>query len=454
MTQQYRIRGTARLASVSLAALVAAGCLSDITKVDERDVIPPDQLTTAAGAQALYVGAIRAFGVAIDGNNGGTEGQILISGLLSDEWSHSGTFNTRRDYDQRGADLNNGTLSGAFRNLQDARTASLRAIDAINATSESPSSDDRIGQLQNRIGAIYLAGAQNYCNGVPYTEVVGGDLQYGDPLTGDQQITQAISWFDQAIAGPAGDNNINLYTAQLLKARALMLQGSAQYGAAAALVAGIPTSFRAMSEHSIANGGNENGVYVFNWLSERWTMSQNEGGNGLPYRGAGDGTDPAQADPRLPWEPADDGIGFDNETPQYNWLGSGGRDQPIAFAKGEEARLIEAEAALANNDITTFMTKLNDLRTTVAGLAPLTDPGTAAGRVDMLFSERGFWLYSTGVRLSDMRRLIRQYGRGAETVFPTGAYHKPGDYGTDVNIPVILDETQNPNFTGCLDRNP
>jgi hypothetical protein len=439
---------------MSLMAMLATGCLSDITKVNERDVIPPDQLTTSAGAQALYVGALRSFGIAFDGNNGGAEGQILISGLMSDEWSHSGTFNTRRDYDQRATDLNNGTLSVAFRNLQDARTSAERAITAVENTSDNPAADARIGALQNRIGAVYLAGAQNYCNGVPYTEVVGGDLQYGDPLTGDQEITTAISWFDKAIAGPAGTGSVNLYTAQLLKARALMLQGSAQYGAAAALVAGVPTSFRAVSDHSIANGGNENGIYVFNWLSERWTMSQNEGGNGLPFRGAGNGTDPAQADPRLPWQYASDSLGFDKTTPQFNWEGSVGRDASMPFAKGEEARLIEAEAALANNDITTFMTKLNDLRTTVAGLAPLTDPGTTAGRVDMLFSERGFWLYSTGVRLSDMRRLIRQYGRGAETVFPTGAYHKPGNYGTDVNIPVILDETQNPNFTACLDRNP
>ena len=80
-------------------------------------------------------------------------------------------------------------------------------------------------------------------------------------------------------------------------------------------------------------------------------------------------------------------------------------------------------------------------------------PGSAAGREDLHFRERAFWLYSTGHRLGDLRRLIRQYGRGAETVFPTGAYFKGGLYGTDVNLPIPQEEENNANFTACLDRN-
>jgi hypothetical protein len=69
-----------------------------------------------------------------------------------------------------------------------------------------------------------------------------------------------------------------------------------------------------------------------------------------------------------------------------------------------------------------------------------------------MFRERAFWLFGTGHRLGDLRRLVRQYGRGSETVFPTGNYFKGGLYGTDVNIPVPFEERNNPNFTGCLDR--
>jgi len=78
---------------------------------------------------------------------------------------------------------------------------------------------------------------------------------------------------------------------------------------------------------------------------------------------------------------------------------------------------------------------------------------------DVLFRERAFWLYATGHRLGDMRRLIRQYGRDPETVFPTGDYYKGGlTYGEDVNLPLPRREANNPNVgnnpnpDGCLDR--
>ncbi|MFL5532171.1 MAG: hypothetical protein ACJ8BC_09400, partial [Gemmatimonadales bacterium] len=77
--------------------------------------------------------------------------------------------------------------------------------------------------------------------------------------------------------------------------------------------------------------------------------------------------------------------------------------------------------------------------------------------VDQLFAERAFWLYATGHRLGDMRRLIRQYGRDPETVFPTGDWFKGGlTYGTDVNLPLPRREQNNPNVPttggGCLNR--
>ena len=61
----------------------------------------------------------------------------------------------------------------------------------------------------------------------------------------------------------------------------------------------------------------------------------------------------------------------------------------------------------------------------------------------------------TGHRLSDMRRLIRQYHRGAETVFPTGVDAVTGSaYGTSIEFPVSSDESNNPNSHGCLNTEP
>ncbi len=88
----------------------------------------------------------------------------------------------------------------------------------------------------------------------------------------------------------------------------------------------------------------------------------------------------------------------------------------------------------------------------------LTDPGTTDARVNLLFREKAFWKFGRGYRLGDLRRLIRDYGRtadGSDTGgYPIGPHFKGGVFGEDLNLPVTTDEqTGNPNFTACIDRN-
>ena len=125
--------------------------------------------------------------------------------------------------------------------------------------------------------------------------------------------------------------------------------------------------------------------------------------------------------------------------------------------------MIEAEAALnvATTDFTAMMAILNALRTapqvlgvvTTPAMAALPAPTSKAAAIDLFFREKALWTYSRGQRLGDLRRLIRQYGRTQDNVFPVGNYFKSGVYGADVNLPVTDNEITNPNFHGCLDRN-
>jgi hypothetical protein len=154
---------------------------------------------------------------------------------------------------------------------------------------------------------------------------------------------------------------------------------------------------------------------------------------------------------------------------------------PLVLASGVEARLIEAEAALQSGSAT-WLSILNTLRTSgsfttapssdpdsvgvidttwhagtggVGGLRPLTDPGSDSARVTLLFHERAYWLFLTGERQGDLRRLVRNYGRDPETVYPTGAYPigvQLPQYGRDVSVNISQDEYLNPKFTGCLSR--
>jgi hypothetical protein len=178
------------------------------------------------------------------------------------------------------------------------------------------------------------------------------------------------------------------------------------------------------------------------WAGGNFGVDDREGGVGLNYVSA--------ADVRVT---GDSGTGTDGSTPTWIPNKYATLDAPIPTADYLEAQLIIAESDLKAGNFPGTLGILNALRAG-AGIADTTDPGTAAGQVDLLFRERAFWLFATGHRLGDLRRLIRQYGRPADTVFPSGLYFKGGlTYGPGVNLPLPATETNNPKVTGCLDRN-
>jgi hypothetical protein len=216
-------------------------------------------------------------------------------------------------------------------------------------------------------------------------------------------------------------------------------------------VAAVPTSFVYNLEILSSVSGQTNSLY----------SAMIGRGVGLPA--AGDGVNGinwvAANDPRVKTTYL--GKGTDGATDVYQFLGYNSLGAPIAIANGIEARLIEAEAALQanrNDNATTgkgWLGVLNDLRATAItpALTPLADPGSFDARVNLLFRERAFWLYLTGHRMGDQRRLIRQYGRPPDTVYPTGLYHDGVPYGTELNLIPPNTEAPNANYKGCIDRN-
>lgn len=447
-------RGSA-LAAAALA-LAGAGC-GGLVEYEEKDVVPPSAVQGPAGATALAANARNSFTLAMNGDGaGGTEGLILTGGLLTDEFYHSGTFSTRVDVDQRATLIDNGTQAGVFRQLQNGRTDAIKALQALEAIQDfDPATDARAGEMYNFVGAVFLTAAQNYCSGIPFSNFVDGALVAGEQLTTQQMIDSALVYFDRALAGAAGSSNANHNFARLQKARALTMIGRSRLGEAATLVASVPTTYRFLNFHAETPTTLRNGIYVFNVQNERWSVAHLEGGNGLPFRGAGNGTNSALADPRVPWARVSNDVGFDNTSPQYDLLIYTTRIDPSVFQKGVEARLIEAEAKLEGGNPGGWLADLNALRAPVTGLSPLTDPGNATERVRLHFQERAFWLFATGTRLMDLRRMVRQYNLPAETVFPTGAFFKGGVYGPDVNLPVPDIERNNPLYAdgiACLSR--
>ncbi|HWA57237.1 MAG TPA: hypothetical protein VG692_08290 [Gemmatimonadales bacterium] len=435
---------TLQLRTWTTAAFLALGLTGcGLLDTEQPDIIQGGGLETPEGAEARRAGAIRDFVFAKDGDGSqnSTEGLLVLTGDMSDEFQHSGFIPSTVEFDQRLLAVNNAGLEEIWSRLHRARVAAETAADALQRLAEDPSTNTGIPETLSLAGYTYLFFAEDFCSGVPYSSIQDGKVIPGGSVSTDSSLALAIARFDSALASPAAavDPDIQ-YLAQVGKARALLFRG--QFAAAAAEVAAVPTTFAYHTEHAGSPLSLANAVWVYGVSGPSGgsiSMADAEGGNGLPFRAA--------ADPRVPF--FDTGhTGLDQTTPQYDILKYPDISSPVALADGIEARLIEAEAQLQSHDSTTMTATLNAIRAAYPdlGLAPLAVPGSRAAAENLLFQERAFWLYATGHRLADLRRLVRQYGRAANTVYPEGAYLRGGSYGTRVSFPVPTSEDQNPGF--------
>lgn len=427
------------LTMIAVAFMAAAGCSTDrLLQADRPDLINPGNLGNLQGAAALYAGALGDFAVAHDGGIGAGLGLVVATGFMSDEFRFGGTPPEIREMDLRAVREANGAWLQTYLDQHRARGAADRAAEALKAAVSGP--DARVGEMYAIAAAEIILIGEAYCSGAPLG-AIEPDLIYGEPLTTQQLMQAAIAKLDLAAQNAAGNARIVNFIA-VLRGRALL--NNAQFAAAAAAVASVPTSFAYANLHGTKTDRQKLFAYNYMYNLDSWLVSDREGGNGLDFATAND--------PRIPIDGTGSPSRFDQRTPRYYFRKYNAFDSPVTVASGVEARLIEAEAALQAANIALWLTKLTEARAPF-GMAAPTDPGTAATRVDLMFRERAFALFGTAHRLGDLRRLIRQYGRGAETVFPTGPYHKDNlTRGTDVNIAIPISEKNNPKFTGCLNR--
>jgi len=444
------------LCLTSVGTLVAACSVDNVLKVPDPDVSRPPDVSGVAGLPTLLAGAVGDFQVAFAGTGGNTgiEGLVNMTGLFTDEFSFTESFPTRVQVDRRAIDRNNSTMSTIFFVAERARQSTFRAESAYAALAPT---DSLYSEALSLEGYSFILLAESYCSGVPITKIdANGKIIPGQPIPTSQLLDSAIDRFTKArnVATASGSDYL-LNLAQVGQARALLFKGNANRAAAAALVANVPDDF----SYTVFSSGNtdrqNNGVFELQWLEGRWSQSNAEGTNGLPFR---------NGDPRTPFHDFGPRSAFDGTRNLIVTLKYPSRDASTILASGTEARLIQAEAALAAGNYAGAggtLAILNALRA-AENIGPLAAAATPAAQVDQLFRERGFWLYLTAHRLGDLRRLSRSiatggYGRNSESVFPTGTYTGRGGgvYGPDVNFPLPIEESNaNPNVTGCIDRNP
>jgi starch-binding outer membrane protein, SusD/RagB family len=456
---------SARLAAFTAALALAACSPDEILDVEDVDVALPEAVQDAAALPSVLAGAIGEFGFAYNGNAGSLN-IITLAGTLSDELHNTETFPTRIQIDNRRQETTNGTLRDLFYDVHQARSMADRTAAAYE---EFAPDNPGHAEALNLSALTYIFLAENYCGAVPISrETSPGVFEFGQMLTTAQLLDSAAQKASRALAiaeaagtGSAATTQARL--ARVARARALLnLDQPAQAAAAIGGETGVPTTYQYLYRHSQTTGRQNNATWALTNSVGRFGVPDAKGINGLPFRSEGDRAGTIQ-DPRVSniRRTSNRGLGFDNTTPQWVQLKHATRDTFAIVADGVEARLIEAEAELRAGNAGGAFTILNNLRSNTALLrlrgyvdasnqpvtfAPLVPAATAAGREDQLFKERAYWLYLSGHRLGDLRRLIKFYGRGAETVFPTGVYHKFGTYGTDVNSPVPQAEENNPEF--------
>src|SRR5437879_8896762 len=442
-----------------LVVLPALACTDTLLNVTDPDSILG--ANSASSAIGLSNGAVLRLAQAVSGTQG-PDALFLFGGLLTDEWRSGDTFIQRNTMDQRIWDPTNTFNAGPFRNLNRVRTQALLAIDGLRAY--QPDSVATLARMFDFLAYTQVLLGEHYCNGVPLSGISGPEVIFGEPISNDSLFRLAIANADSALAIAGSDTASSRVKAarfaMVIKGRALV--DRTDFAAAAAVVAAVPDTFRYDVTHSL--NVNDNQMWALNASSRRYTMGDLEGGSGLPYVTA--------SDPRIVTKTGPDGI-FDSAFPitiirQGNW----GRTSNVTLASGIEAQLITAEAALQANDATTWLTIINSLRTNTtlypapqtgftqsANLTNLAQPADSIARTNVMYSERAFWLFSTGHRLGDMRRLVRPttaggYGRAVNSVYPNGAWFKGGNYGDAIQMVLPVEELNNPNYHGCADRNP
>ena len=302
MNRSINWRGARRAARLLLIVGVAVPLVacdtSALLQVDEPSFATPSTLNNLKGLPTLYAGAIGDFQVGMSGV-GLADAYLSNVSLFSDELKSSDTFTTRNatDYRESFPVAQGNTSDVAYNQLQYARRSAAEIADVVAELVGK--ADARYATLKALEGFTIIGLGEAFCGAVPLgTAKQGAPGELGVPLTTQELFNEAIKRFDEALA-----NNASLNQAKVGKGRALLNNG--QYAAAAAAVAGVPTTFVYFIEHSSNAGREYNPIFTLQ-DNRRYTMSDVEGINGLNYVTAND--------PRTPWNMHPQ-IGFDNTTP-------------------------------------------------------------------------------------------------------------------------------------------
>ncbi len=378
------IRRYDRLTPLLLAGVMAvAGC--DFNVQNPGAILESD-LNTIEAVNAIVTGMSSDFSEEYDGT-------AFVIARASDDMAGSGSYNTTNFY--RMGIIQAEDVDGIWEGVQRARWVAEDGIRRLRDDIEGYAFDG------NRLTArAYLfAGLSNrvigesFCFGVVSASApLGGGNETAQPNS--EAFQRALNLLQSAVtqATSAGDDDL-LMAARGGRAQAYV--GLGDWTNAVAEAAQVPTDFVYEAIYS-DNSGREN--------NEMWeeTHQREEMSAFDTYIASFDPPDPRAPYTNCPQTMTCNVSGADGITPYWRQEKYPDRGSNIPVVKGTEMRLIEAEAALRNNDMVGGMNKMNEVRDFFE-LADLTATTMDEAWVH-LDHERHLTLWLEGRRMHDLRR--------------------------------------------------
>ncbi len=460
-----------------------SGCsLQDLVSKAEVPVNlrDPSKWEDEAGALSFYNGA--SIGMRAIAGGSGFENPLASAALLTDEMTvtftgaNPPTFPTSPshivdarvgwDYADAGASLGIG-IKSSYESLQNIRIQANIARQYLQRFGQKLPPDLIGHTLTIEAYAIWFL-SELFCSGVPLSYFdFDGNITFGGGTRREDIVELGLRLLDSADMY-LSDSVRFVNFSHVMRGRFLLAQG--RYTDAAAAVQTVDPSFVYQTgfrtEYRNFFSTFESGI----WNSG--TIANGKGRNGLDFV--------SSRDPRTLTVTTATGVNF---PARFNRDGT----SSVPLVAGVERSLIQAEASLHSGDVVGWLKHLNALRndgivrvdisangaldtiwapgigtalfagqaTQLPGLASLRDPGSDTARITQLFRERAFWLFLTGNRQADLRRLIRQYSREENEVYPVGLWGPMGQisFGGDVQLPTPGDEfIKNRRYEGCVSR--
>jgi hypothetical protein len=345
MNEIMRFRFVRLLPAVSMVfAMVLSGCGDDFFDVKNPGAILDEDLNSARGVTALVTGMSADF-------SEGYDGQSFLNARGGPEMTGGGSYYLTGEV-RRGLILSE-NVDGFWEDAQRARWVAEAGLERMKEIGEY---DFAGNPLTAR--AYFFAGMANRWLGENFCQVVFSKPYETDDGTAQPKeaaFERAVPHFQAAIQNGSGD----IATAAK-GGLAQVYVGLGNWSEAVNYAGQVPTDFVYNASYSLNSGREENEMVIETHqraeMSVYGTFIAELGPNG---------------DPRAPWKDCTEagacasgqqGAG-DANNKNYQQMKYPDYGADIPLVKGTEMRLIEAENALRNNDLTTAMAKINEVRT-------------------------------------------------------------------------------------------